>query len=192
MVNHLDHPCAKALERLVCAIAVSVVVTLVVMTLGVGSAHAQAQANGTANVEVHEQLNLNEIAPIDFGQIYRPTTGSNTFELYWILRGRGWGTTTITTSGGGDGRHVGGEQHGRFMIRGPQRQVVQISASMGSFNVPGIIVEQTFLNGRSNIQTEQLDGAGFRRLRIGGVITVTSSAALGAHTADVYVTANFP
>lgn len=192
MVNPYRHPYLHALEQVVCAVAVLVATTLVVMMLGVGSAHAQAQANGTANVEVHDQLNLNEISPIDFGQIYRPTTGSSTFELYWISNGRGWGTTTMTISGGGDGSHVGGEQHGRYMIRGPRRQVVQISASIGSFNVPGIIVEQTFVNGRSNIQTEQLDGGGFRRLRVGGVITVTSSAALGAHTADVYVIANFP
>ncbi|WP_168210582.1 hypothetical protein [Persicimonas caeni] len=186
-MHAIHHRHTHHLERVVLMVGV-----LVAMMLCAGSAYGQAQANGTGNVEVHDQLNLNEISPIDFGQIDRPTTGSNTFELYWILNGRGWGTTTLTTSGGGDATHLGNEQHGRYMIRGPRRQVVQVTASIAPFNVPGIIVERTFVNGRSDTQIEQLDGTGYRRLRVGGVITVTSSAALGAHTTDVYVTANFP
>jgi hypothetical protein len=139
----------------------------------------QASITISLNLEIMEQ---NEI---DFGTIGRPSVGSNTITL-------DWDSGDIEIGGGGDAFYVEGAQNGRYRVRGPRDEDIVVTATIGSFGVPGIEVEETIVEGQSGSFLAQLNPSGMFFAHIGGVLTLTPDAPAGLHTANFYITANYP
>lgn len=159
--------------------------TLAVLTfLGLSSISAEEQ-NVEGYITISIPLDIHEQAQIDFGRVTRPTTGTNTFTL-------DWNNSQVTVTGGGDGFYVDGAERGRYRVRGPSGDTVEITATIGSFGVAGITVVETHLNGTSNTYTAVLNPSGMFFAHVGGVLTIGPDAPAGLHTANFYITANYP
>lgn len=150
-------------------------------------AHAGDETQGTAEINISLDLEIHEQDPIEFGTITRPSsgTGDNQVTLDWE-------SGDVTVTGDGNGFHVDGGQRGRYRVRGPRDEEVEITATIGDFGVPGITVEETHLEGEQDSVTVELNPSGMFFAELGGVLTINSDVPEGVHTAEVYVTANFP
>lgn len=136
------------------------------------------------DVHAEDTTEVREIRSLSFGQIGRPTISSNTFTLHWQ-------NNNVTTSGAGDGFHLGGATSGRYHIRGLPYQTVTISADILSFSAEGIVVEEVYVNGPSNTYSTTVHSEGVTMARIGGVVVIHPHATVGLHRTDILLSINY-
>lgn len=151
-----------------------------------GSAVADEETEEfSAAIEISLHLEIFEQNQIDFGTVGRPSSGTNQLVL-------DWDSGDLTIEGDGDAFYVDGADRGRYRIQGPADETVEITTTIGDFGVDGIEVEETHMEGETNSQTVDLNPSGFYFAEVGGVLTLTSDAPAGVHTADFFITANHP
>ena len=167
----------------------SLLATVAALTVGMSllavEAQASEEADGQASIQISLNLEIFEQKELDFGMIGRPSSGSNTVTL-------DWDSGDVTIGGDGDGFYVEGAESGRYRIEGPSGEDIEVTATIGDFGVDGIEVEETHVNGTSNQEIVQLNPSGMFFAEIGGVLLITSEAPAGLHTADFFITANYP
>ncbi len=139
-----------------------------------------ASQTGTATVTLSEGLVLEEVRQLSFGNVLLPTTGTN--------------VVTVDTVGSGNytsGDVIGTDQsNARYKIVGFSDAVVDITSSDVVSTIPGV----TF-NAIDHGNSRTLDGSGEAFFKIGGTITVDTSAAAGVYNTgqlSYIITVDYP
>lgn len=170
----------KTIRRSILRLPILTLAGAVALMTGTG-AYA-ASGTGTANVEITKPVSLSEGAPLDFGTINAPSTGSNTFDF----------TTdgTLALSGDGDAFHADDETLGAWTVTGETGASVSVNVAFDTWSDPAITTDAVYVNGPSDTTSVTLTD-GTAALTIGGKITITNAVTEGAKTSTVTVTANY-
>lgn len=163
---------------------------LLVLMAGTFALAGDAAADETeddfgATLEVSINLEIEEMDPLHFGIVGRPTTGSNTIELNWQ-------NGQVDVGGDGDAYYVDGAERGHYQVEGPEGADIEVEAIIGDFGVDGLEVQQTYIENDDSTYQTSLSQAGVTEpLRVGGVVELTPEVPTGVHTANLYITASY-
>ncbi len=134
-------------------------------------------------------------------------TGSAPASGVLLLTSPTWGTVTAPASGttsyslststglvsvtSGSGLSLGGGIVGIYLASGLPFESVSYSVSIGAFSGHGVTATSAFINGNSSSGSGNLSALGTMQLKVGGVLSLTTEAALGIQNATVSVTVDF-
>lgn len=156
------------------------------LVLMVGMAGAQAQVSntsGTASITIVPSLSITKDSDTNWGTVTLPTSGSTEYTLST--------TTGLVTVTSGTGFSFGDSYYGQYTLNGGALAPVSFSVSIGAFSGSGVTVVSSYVNGTSDSGTGNLSALGAMTLKIGGVLSVASTADTGAQTATITVNADY-
>jgi len=148
------------------------------------TSHAQVvDTSATASVDVQPALSVTLLASPSWGKVTRPPTGSADYKLDYST-----GAVTLVS---GDGYAFDNGQFGEYTLSGAPTAPVSFSVAIGAFSGTGVTVVASHINGTSASGTDNLDGSGDLDLKIGGVLSISSTATIAVQTATVTLTVDY-
>lgn len=155
------------------------VATLALIGLPAGAALA-ASGTASSSVTIRKPITVTKALDMSFGEILPPTAGSQDFILA--------PATSTLTPGTGDGVRYGTPAAASFNIAGKSNAAISVSAAVTSnFTGTGVTLGSLTTSG----DTASIPGGGSGNIKVGGTLSVDSSALDGDRTAAVSLTVNY-
>lgn len=154
------------------------------MALPASSAAQVVDATGTAGVDIEPALALALVASPNWGRVVAPAAGNARYKL-----DHSTGAVSLVS---GNGYTFDDGQAGEYTVTGSPGAPISFNVAIGAFTGAGITVIESHINGVTDSGTDNLDGGGSFTLTIGGILEVASNATVGAQTATVTVTVDYP
>ena len=171
----------KQVKRIIAVRGAICVVIAAVLTAMAGAQLTDTSA--TAAVNVQPALTLTMVASPSWGKVVAPASGTATYALDYST-----GAVTVVS---GDGYAFDNGQIGSYSVTGAAGAPISFSVAIGAFSGSGISVVSGYINGYASSGTASLDVNGDLTLKVGGEITVASTATVANQTATVTVTIDY-
>ena len=151
-------------------------------TGALASGSVQATANATATIL--SPITLNKTQDMAFGQVVRPTSGTNTFTLS--------PTGTVSMTGAGNGSVVGGTAtQAKFVVTAPNGATFSTTQAL-AFTQTGLLnIQANSPTATSGVLGTIPVTGGTQELNFGGQFDVSSSTTPQAYTGTLTVTVNY-